>query len=289
MRSYLRLTKSGIVWFVLMSAFIGYAMAVVETGFGDTQDMVLLLLGLYLVSSGSFAINQAQEWQIDKTMPRTLSRPIPAGLLKPWQAYFVGIILVTVGAAALFLLRDVTAILSLVTVLLYNGLYTIHWKRNMSFGAVPGAIPGAMPVVIGYSAAGQSFLAPEAIYLFMIMFLWQMPHFWALAIRYKDDYARAGIPVLPVKLGVDRTLYHMGLYVFTYIGLALAAPWFFKVHVTYVLLVLPISLKVLYEFWRYFQAHGERHWLSFFLWTNFSMLAFIGSPVADRWLARLFF
>lgn len=284
MRAYFKLTKSGIVWFVLLTAFLGFALAVANGREWDAGAFTLMMVGLYLVSAGSFSWNQAQEWERDARMPRTQSRPIPIGKIRPWQAYTIGALMILFGALALFLVNSVTAALALGTVILYNGLYTLYWKRHWSFAAVPGAIPGAMPVVIGYSAAGGPAWTPESVYLFLIMFLWQMPHFWCLAIRYKDDYAKAGFPVLPLKLGVDRTLYHIGLYMFAYVGLAIAAPWFFKAHIFYILLVVPMAIKVMFEFFKYFEAKAEKRWLPFFLWTNFSMLAFVAAPVVDKWL-----
>ena len=111
----------------------------------------------------------------------------------------------------LSLLSLTSMALGLFTVALYNGLYTLYWKKKWAFGAVPGAIPGAMPVVIGYSANHANVFTPECLYLFLIMFLWQMPHFWSLAIRYKDDYKKGGFPVLPAVIGVPKTLFHIGL------------------------------------------------------------------------------
>lgn len=285
MRSYFKLTKSGIVWFVLLTAFLGYSMAVTNGREWDGGALTLLMWGLYLVSSGSFSWNQAQEWQLDARMPRTQSRPIPLGSIRPWQAYVLGAIMIFSGAFFLYLISPVSAGLALATVVLYNGLYTLYWKRRWSFGAVPGAIPGAMPVVIGYASVNSNLFNPVVIYLFMIMFLWQMPHFWCLAIRYRDDYARAKIPVLPLAVGVDRTLYHMGLYMFVYVGLALAAPWFFNAHIFYVLLILPVAIKVMIEFFRYHKQSGEGRWLPFFMWVNVSMLAFLTAPVLDSWLS----
>ena len=142
------------------------------------------------------------------------------------------------GVFFLFLLSELTAWLGVVTVILYNGLYTLFWKRRWVFGTVPGAIPGAMPVVIGYAAGGSTIMQMECLYLFLIMFLWQMPHFWSLAIRYKEDYLKGGFPVMPAKLGTERALYHIGLYTFAYVGLALVAPWFLRTHILTLLLII---------------------------------------------------
>jgi protoheme IX farnesyltransferase len=216
-------------------------------------------------------------------MPRTAKRPLPSGHLEPWQAYGVSILFVTVGSGLLALVEPMAAYLGLLTVFLYNVLYTLVWKPNWIFGAVPGAIPGAMPVVIGFAATGRPIWSPECVYLFLIMFFWQMPHFWSLAIRYKDDYSKAGFPVLPARLGVDRTMYHIGLYTFAYVGLALAAPIFVETHFLHLLLVIPLGLKVAWEYWKYFRSKAQERWLPFFLWVNLSMLAFVTAPVFDRW------
>lgn len=285
LRAYEVLTKSGIILFTIVSALAGYAVSFRPDQPFDAYQPIVLVLGLYLVAAASFAINQAQEWKLDARMERTRHRPIPQGLIKPWQAYAIGAIFAPVGLLLLATLGTAPALLALITMVLYNGVYTLFWKRRWVFGAVPGAIPGAMPVVIGYAVNTSEIWRPECVYLFLLMFLWQMPHFWSLAIRYREDYERGGFPVLPVKLGVNRALYHVGLYLFTYVGVALAAPWFLKAHVVYLLLVLPISVKVIFEFQKYFQSRERKAWLPFFLWTNFSLLIYLAAPVMDKWIS----
>ena len=234
------LTKVGIVLFVLIGSMAGYALSFPIGAPLDIQEPILLLVGLYLVSGGSFAINQAQEWRMDKNMPRTKDRPVASGLITPWQAYVIGGLLVIFGTLVLLVLNPLSASLAIVTLLFYNGFYTLIWKRRWAFGAVPGAIPGAMPAVIGFSVNDPNIFSSECLYIFLIMFLWQMPHFWCIAIRFKEDYKQGGVPVLPVNLGVPRTLYHIGLYVFAYAGIAIASPWFLQANIFYLLLVLPI-------------------------------------------------
>jgi protoheme IX farnesyltransferase len=284
MKAYLDLTKFGIALFVMITGLAGYAVAFPLGQLVEIWYPAVLVIGLYLVSSGSFAINQAQEWREDKQMPRTAKRPIARGVIEPWQAYLLGAIFCIFGVFLLSLINITTGVLAFSTVVLYNGIYTLYWKKKWMFGAVPGAIPGAMPVLIGYAAAGASFLDPECLYLFLIMFLWQMPHFWALAIRYKEDYSKGGFPVLPAEIGVERTLYHIGLYTIAYVGVAMASPLFVNAHVIYLLLVVPFAAKVMWEFLKYYQSGGEKKWLPFFLWLNLSMLIFISVPVFDKWL-----
>lgn len=284
LKAYSRLTKTGIILFSVVSALAGYAVSFQAGQVFDPLDPVLLIVGLYAVAAGAFALNQSQEWKLDSKMKRTQQRPIPQGLFSPWQGYTIGVLLVIFGLLTLRVLGPAPAALSLLTVVLYNGVYTLFWKRNWAFGAVPGAIPGAMPVVIGFSVNDPRVWQPECVYLFLVMFLWQMPHFWSLAIRFREDYEDGGVPVLPVRLGVNRSLYHIGLYVFTYVGVALMAPWFLQSHIVYVFLVMPISLKVIWEFIKYFRAGGGKGWLPFFLWTNLSLLIYLAAPVMDKWL-----
>ncbi len=283
MKTFCTLTKTPIILFSILSSLVGYAMSYEMGRRVEFSEALLLIVGLYAVCAASFAINQAQEWRRDQKMDRTRHRPIPMGLVQPWQAYVLGGVFLVFGLSVLCVLKPLTAELALLTVVLYNGLYTIVLKRQMAFGAVPGAIPGAMPVMIGYSVNSDAIFSPECLYLFLIMFLWQMPHFWCLAIRYRQDYSKGGFPVLPLKVGIARTLYHIGLYVFAYVGLAMASPWFLKANVLYVLLVVPLCAKVLWEFALYHRAGGEQGWLKFFLWTNLSMLIFIAVPVFDKW------
>lgn len=283
-RAYLQLTKTGIILFSIVSALAGYAVSFRMGQDFDVLHPALLVLGLYLVAGGGFALNQAQEWKIDALMERTRKRPIPAGVFSAWQGYAIGVLMAAFGLLTLSILGPWPAGLAMFTLFLYNGVYTLMWKKKWAFAAVPGAIPGAMPVVIGYAVNEPHIWRPDCIYLFLVLFLWQMPHFWSLAIRFREDYRAGGIPVLPVRIGDERTQYHIGLYVFAYVGVALLAPWFLRAHILYLLLVFPISIKVLWEFFKYFQASESRAWLPFFLWTNLSLLVYLAVPVMDKWL-----
>ncbi len=277
------LTKFGIVIFVLLSGIIGYAMGYqIEQAF-DWQHMVRFLIGLYLLSSGSLALNQVQEYKMDQKMPRTKNRPIAIGKIKPAAGLILSLFLIYVGSVLLYECHPMAFKVGLFSVILYNGLYTIYLKKNWVYAAVPGAIPGALPVTIGYAAANPDIWNSESIYLFLVMFLWQMPHFWTLAIKYKEDYRAGDVPTLPTALGVPKTLFQIGLYTILYVGIAIASPWFVNASWVYVVLVLPMALKVLYEFYLFNKSAGEKRWLGFFLWTNLSMLVFLIVPLIDKW------
>lgn len=280
---YANLTKFGIVIFVVLSGLAGYATSFNIEMLFDWNHLIALIGGLYFLSSGSLALNQVQEYRIDQKMDRTKNRPIASGRLKPAAGGLLAIFMLITGSTLLFQASFTAGILGWVTVLLYNLVYVYFWKPRWVFGAVPGAIPGALPVTIGYAANDPRILNSDSIYLFLIMFLWQMPHFWALALKYREDYAKGGFPMLPVTLGVDRTLHHIGIYTFAYVITALAAPWFVHASWVYLLAVVPLSVKVLIEYYRFLRSHGQERWLAFFMWVNVSMLIFLVVPVIDKW------
>jgi heme o synthase len=283
MKTLADLTKFGIVIFVWLCALAGYGL-----GFSVEQEfsvlhLLKLLIGIGILSAGSFALNQFQESDLDARMPRTMGRPIPSGKVSPWLALSIAVTFLALGSWLLFEVKPLVGSLGLLTVFLYNVLYTIVWKRNMPMAAVPGAIPGAMPVVIGFAATNSNIFAPECVYAYLIMFFWQMPHYWAIALKFADDYKQGGVPVLPVSRGTNRTLFQMGLYTIAYVALALMSPWFVEARYFYLLIVIPFALKTLWEFRKYFLSGASKGWLSFFLWTNFSMLVFLIAPVVDKW------
>jgi len=283
LKSYADFTKFGIIIFVILTGLAGYATSYsVEQAF-SLQHFIYFVIGLYCLSSGSLALNQVQEIEADRKMPRTEKRPLVSGKISWATGLVISLGLLLVGSVLLFFVSRWALYLGLATVVLYNGVYTYWWKPKWIYGAVPGAIPGALPVSIGYAANSDDLLRPDSIYLFLILFLWQMPHFWALALRYREDYRLAGVPTLPTILGVEKTIYQMGLYTFIYVGLALASPWFVGASWIYLLCVLPVSAKLMYEFFRFYQSKGEKGWLSFFLWINLSVLIYLAVPVIDRW------
>lgn len=287
MRAFFDLTKFGIVCFVLFTGTASYFLGQNPYEPLNLSHLFLFIGALYSLSSGSFALNQLQEVEVDKKMPRTKDRPIPAGIFSKKAVGLLTVVFLALGLGLGFLVSKWFLIYGFATVVMYNGLYTMYWKKKWAFGAVPGAIPGAMPILLGYGAH-EIAISRESFYLFVLMFLWQMPHFWALALRYREDYAAAGIPVLPVVIGEQRTLYHIGLYVFAYAAWAVFSPWFISVWIGYLLVILPFVGKVVLEFMAYYKEPTSKRWLPFFLWTTFSVLIFVIIPVFDKWGEMVF-
>jgi heme o synthase len=194
-RDFVSLAKPRLNLLVVASTLAGYVMAGGEAL--GVLRVAGLLLGTGLVAGGASAFNQVMERDLDALMRRTRTRPLPDQRLQPADGLLFGAavtlsgLLMIVAAANLL-----AAVVALATLLSYVAVYT-PLKRRSSFGTVIGAIPGALPPIIGWAAA-EGALPPQAWTLFGIMFLWQLPHFLAIAWLYREDYARAGFPMLPV-------------------------------------------------------------------------------------------
>ena len=194
-RDYTALAKPRLNMLVVASALAGYAM-----GEGEPLGLVRvagLLLGTGLVAGGASAFNQVIERDPDALMRRTRNRPLPGHRLQPLEGLLFATAITLAGVLLIVASANLLAAgVAFATLLVYVAIYT-PLKRRTSFSTVIGAIPGALPPIIGWAAiAGE--LSVRAWILFGIMFLWQLPHFLAIAWMYRDDYARAGFPMLPV-------------------------------------------------------------------------------------------
>jgi protoheme IX farnesyltransferase len=204
MREYIELTKPRITWLILMSTGIGYFFGLPGSaswwGFLKAIPLLSLLhtvLGTGLIASGTAALNQWYEREADRHMRRTAARPLPSGKLSAGRALAFGIGLSVAGFAELWLgVNLLAAAIGAFTLASYLFIYT-PMKQRTWWSTTVGAIPGAMPPMIGYAAAAGT-ITRESWVLFAILFLWQFPHFYSIAWMYKEDYARAGIQMLPV-------------------------------------------------------------------------------------------
>ncbi len=194
-RDFVALAKPRLNLLVVASTLVGYAMADGEA-LGSLR-VCGLLLGTGLVAGGASAFNQVMERDLDALMRRTRTRPLPDQRLQPIEGLLFATGMSLAGLLIIVASSNLLAAgVALATLLSYVVVYT-PLKRRSSFGTVIGAIPGALPPVIGWAASGGA-LPPQAWTLFGIMFLWQLPHFLAIAWIYREDYARAGFPMLPV-------------------------------------------------------------------------------------------
>jgi len=197
-KDYIALTKPRITWLILMSTGVGYFFGAQKTLSGwHFLTLLNTVIGTGLIASGTAALNQWMEREADAKMRRTQARPLPSGRLDAGNALLFAIAISAAGFAELwFGANPLSAVIGLVTLLCYLFVYT-PLKQRSPHSTTVGSIPGAMPPLIGFAAASGT-LTWEAWALFAILLLWQFPHFYAIAWMYKDDYARAGIRMLPV-------------------------------------------------------------------------------------------
>jgi heme o synthase len=200
LRAYVALVKPRLTLLVVFSAIFGYMMAPNVTGF-DLLTVLALGLGGFLITGASNTLNQVIEAEHDRLMTRTQNRPMARKVLSPLEAVVFALVCGAGGITLLGVVFEglVPALLGIIALLLYAFVYT-PLKRVHSIAVLVGAFPGAMPPLIGWAAATGT-LGTEAFILFLIQFLWQFPHFWAIAWVLEDDYKKAGFKMLPADGG----------------------------------------------------------------------------------------
>ncbi len=202
-RDYLALTKPKVVSLIMFTAIVGMFLAV--PGFPPTGALVWGTIGIALAASSAAAINHVLDARIDAEMSRTRMRPLPRGVVS--EAYALSFAFV-LGAGSMLILallvNALTAVLTFFSIIGYAVVYTVWLKRATPQNIVIGGAAGAAPPVLGWTAVTGAVDA-DALLLFLIIFAWTPPHFWALAIARRDEYARVGIPMLPVTHGVAYT------------------------------------------------------------------------------------
>ncbi|MDH4258666.1 MAG: heme o synthase [Gammaproteobacteria bacterium] len=202
-RDYLELTKPRVVSLIMFTAIVGMFLAV--PGFPPVGAMVWGTIGIALAASSAAAINHVLDRRIDAEMARTRRRPLPRGTVSESYALAFAFVL---GAGSMLILallvNALTAILSFLSLIGYAVVYTVWLKRTTPQNIVIGGAAGAAPPVLGWTAVTGE-MHSDALLLFLIIFAWTPPHFWALAIARRDEYARVGIPMLPVTHGIEYT------------------------------------------------------------------------------------
>jgi protoheme IX farnesyltransferase len=286
--AYAELSKVGIVLLVLVSTAAGFMLsAPLGSGF-PLRHGLAVLTGVMLLSCGASALNQVQERERDARMARTVKRPLPSGRLSRAQGLAFSLIGIASGAVILWVtIRPLAAVLGLVAAAFYNGVYTPWLKPTSPFAAVPGAIPGSIPPVIGWVAGGGRLTDTGALILFGILFLWQMPHFWALALRYRADYAAGGFPMVSETVGVEGTARLILLYAFGLTALSLAAPTFHVGGPLTFLAAAALGARLIWLATKFARRpDDQRGWLSLFLFSNLYLLLLFMVMVGERLVAR---
>ena len=210
LRSYYELCKPNVVYMMLICAFVGMLLA--EESVSSFGYLFVSLTGIAFCAASAAAVNQVIDRNTDASMTRTDQRPLPQGELSPTHASLFALIIGILGALILYLyVNTLTMILTLSSLVGYAFIYTIYLKRATPQNIVIGGLAGAAPPLLGWSSITNT-IDPYALLLVLIIFVWTPPHFWALAIYRKDEYAKESIPMLPVTHGVAFTKLQIVLY-----------------------------------------------------------------------------
>ena len=285
-RQYLELTKPRVVALLVFTALVGMFLAV--PGLPPAREALLGLLGIWLAASSAAAINHLIDQRIDKVMARTAHRPLATGALRPAQVLAFALVL---GAASMLVLvlwvNTVTAVLTFASLIGYAVVYTGFLKRATPQNIVIGGIAGAAPPLLGWAAVTGMQGARDweyALLLVLIIFVWTPPHFWALAIFRREDYARALVPMLPVTHGVVYTRWQILLYTVLLV-VATILPW--ATHMSglfYLGGALVLGAVFLWYAWKLLDPPDELFAMRAFKYSIVYLMALFAFLLLDHWL-----
>jgi protoheme IX farnesyltransferase len=255
-RDYLELTKPKVSLLIVFTAIVGMVLA--SPGMVPLPALVFGTLGIALASGSAAAFNHVLDRRIDEQMARTRRRPLPTGHLSKSHALAFASVL---GAGSMLVLWPtvgrLTAILTFVSLIGYAVVYTLWLKRATPQNIVIGGAAGAAPPVLGWAAVTNA-IDPHALLLFLIIFTWTPPHFWALAIARRDEYAKVGIPMMPVTHGIPFTRLQIVLYTIL-LGLSTLLPVLTRMSgVIYLLAAIPLNARFLHYVLKLNRERGER-------------------------------
>ncbi len=263
-RAYVELTKPRIIELLLITTVP--AMVVAAGAWPGTWLVVATLVGGTLSAAGANTLNQVADRDIDQKMRRTRRRPVPTDRIDPAAAVRFGVVLGIAGFAWLWITTNLlAAVLSTAGLLFYVFVYTLYLKRRSVQNIVIGGAAGAVPPLVGWAAVTGS-LALPAWLMFAIVFYWTPPHFWALALRYEEDYAAAGVPMLPVVVGRERTMDHIVIYTAVLVGVSFMLGATDVLSSLYLVSALILGIGLFTAAWR-LRAHPDAA-MRFFGWSN---------------------
>jgi protoheme IX farnesyltransferase len=238
-KDYVTVTKIGIILGNLLTVITGMWLAAGGSFAG--QPVLLTLLGTALIIASGTCLNNYIDRDIDQKMLRTKKRALAEGRLDPKNVVVMGFLFAILGTILLLYVSVVATLVALFGLFGYVVLYTMWLKRRHSLNTVVGSVAGAVPPMIGWAAVTNS-LDPGAWALFAIMFIWQIPHFLAIAIRRREDYRAAGIPMLPVVKGNNETKWQMLHYVATLIPVSLLLAYTVEISMAYVWMAIILGI-----------------------------------------------
>ena len=282
LRQYYELTKPRVVALIVFTAIIGMFLAV--PGLPPLDRALFGALGIWFAAASAAAINHLIDQRIDAVMARTAHRPLPTGSLTSRQVLLFALALGALSMALLVAFVNVlTALLTFASLIGYAIIYTGWLKRATPQNIVIGGIAGAAPPALGWTAVTGE-LHPHALLLVLIIFVWTPPHFWALAIFRRDDYARAMIPMLPVTHGVEYTRWHVLFYTILLVVVTVL-PWLTGMSgLFYLGGALVLGAAFLYYAVRLMNPPSERFAMDVFNYSIIYLMALFAFLLFDHWL-----
>lgn len=281
-RQYYALTKPKVVALIVFTAVVGMLLS--TPGMVPWDALIFGTLGIAMASASGAAINHIVDQRIDGVMERTRGRPLPTGGLPESRAIIFALTLAVVSMLMLvFLVNVLTAFLTFISLIGYAVIYTMFLKRSTPQNIVLGGAAGATPPLLGWTAVTGE-VNSEALLLFMIIFIWTPPHFWALAIRRREEYAKAGVPMLPVTHGVAFTKLHILLYTVMLVAVTLM-PFVIQMSgVIYLAGALALGLGFLYYAIKLFRTDCDQLAMKTFGYSIFYLSALFGFFLADHYI-----
>jgi protoheme IX farnesyltransferase len=286
MREYWALTKPRVVALIVFTAFVGMFLAV--PGLPPLRQSVFGFIGIWLAAASAAAINHLIDQRIDRVMARTANRPLATGALQPAQVLAFAVFL---GALSMTLLiafvNPLTAALTFASLIGYAIVYTAWLKRATPQNIVIGGIAGAAPPLLGWSAVTgmqNEWDWAHALLLVLIIFVWTPPHFWALAIFRREDYARALVPMLPVTHGVEYTRWQILLYTVLLVAITVM-PWAIGMSgLFYLGGALVLGGVFLWYAWKMLDPPDEFFAMRTFNYSVVYLMALFAFLLVDHWL-----
>lgn len=284
-RDYYQLTKPKVVALLLLTALVGAVLAV--PGWPQPLLLIAALVGIGLMAAGAAAFNHLLDRDIDRQMARTRGRPLVRGrVATPHAALFASALALTgFGVLALWV-NSLTAILTALSLVGYALIYTRWLKPATPQNIVIGGLAGAAPPLLGWTAMTGA-ISAEGLLLVMIVFTWTPPHFWALAIHRRDDYARAGVPMLPVTHGLAFTKTCVLLYTLLLTLICLLPYLIGMSGLLYLLAACLLNLRFIHHGWQLKRGQGADHAMATFRFSIVHLLLLFAALLADHYL-RLF-
>lgn len=285
-KKYYALCKPKVVYLIVFTAVVGMLLA--TKGALPLDKFFFATIGIGLAAASGAAVNHWVDQRIDAVMERTRNRPLPLGELSSYGALTFAISLAVIAMIILVTqINMLTALLTLTSLIGYAVIYTMFLKRSTPQNIVLGGAAGAAPPLLGWTAMTGE-VNHEALLLFLIIFIWTPPHFWALAIKRKDEYAKAGVPMLPVTHGIMFTKVHILLYTLLLLSVSLMPFVVNMSGLVYFAGALGLGIGFVYHAWKLFRTgNSDVHAMKTFSYSIFYLSALFAFLLVDHY-ARIF-